>query len=289
MSAPSLLATSDLHVSHRGNQAVLDRIRPRADGDWLIVAGDVAEKVDTIEWALRTLRDRFEQVLWVPGNHELWTTADDEVTLRGAHRYDHLVELCRGLGVLTPEDPYPVWETDTESLVVAPLFLLYDYSFRPTGTTLQQAVDHAYDTHVVCTDEVLLHPDPHEDRRSWCRQRVEATLPRLEAIPEDASTVLISHWPLRHEPTLRLRYPQFAIWCGTELTSDWHRRFRAVAEVHGHLHIPVTDHVDGVPFEDVSLGYPREWKRYTTDPDPVHSIVPPAPERTFEELVRAHQ
>jgi hypothetical protein len=31
--------------------------------------------------------------------------------------------------------------------------------------------------------------------------------------------------------------------------------------VYGHLHIPrVTVH-DGVPFVEVSLGYPREWRR----------------------------
>jgi hypothetical protein len=26
-----------------------------------------------IEWALRTLAERFARVVWVPGNHELWT------------------------------------------------------------------------------------------------------------------------------------------------------------------------------------------------------------------------
>ncbi|MDR7303370.1 metallophosphoesterase family protein [Haloactinomyces albus] len=289
MSAPSLLATSDLHVSHRGNRAILDDIRPHSSADWLIVAGDVAENIETVTWALRTLRDRFEQVIWVPGNHELWATAGDDAGLRGVARYEHLVELCRDMGVLTPEDPYPVWESGGESVVIAPLFVLYDYSFRPPGQSVDEALAHAYDTRVVCSDEALLRPDPYETRQAWCKQRVAETLPRLEAIPEEYSTVLVSHWPLHPEPTLRLRYPQFAIWCGTELTADWHRRFRAVAEVHGHLHIPVTDRIDGVPFEEVSLGYPREWQRRTQDPDPLHSILPPAGERTFEEFVRAHR
>ncbi len=288
MPEPSLLATSDLHVSHRGNRAVLDGIEPRADGDWLIVAGDVAETVPTIEWALATLRDRFERVIWVPGNHELWSSGD-EVELRGVARYEHLVRMCRDLGVLTPEDPYPEFPAHTGPVVVAPLFLLYDYSFRPAGRSLDDALEHAYDTRVVCSDEALLRPDPYESRREWCRARVAATLPRLEAIPHDRPTVLVSHWPLHPAPTRRLRHPQFAIWCGTDLTADWHVRFRAAAEVHGHLHIPVTDVVDGVPFEDVSLGYPREWRRRTHEPEPLHSILPPAPERTFEQFVRAHR
>lgn len=289
MAAPSLLATSDLHVSHRDNRPVLDAIRPHTDEDWLIVAGDVAEKTDTIRWALGLLRERFAKVVWVPGNHELWTPADDEVPARGVERYDHLVRMCRELDVTTPEDPYPVWRDAEREVVVVPLFLLYDYSFRAPGTTAEEALEHAHETRVVCTDEVLLHPDPHESRTAWCHDRVRRTLPRLEAIPADLPTVLVSHWPLHRAPTRRLHYPQFGIWCGTELTADWHLRFRALAEVHGHLHIPVTDRVDGVPFEEVSLGYPREWRRRGGPGDPLHSILPPAGERTFEELVRAHR
>jgi len=48
--------------------------------------------------------------VWTPGNHELWTRRKDPVSLRGEERYLALVELCRGLGILTPEDPYPVWD-----------------------------------------------------------------------------------------------------------------------------------------------------------------------------------
>ena len=31
--------------------------------------------------------------------------------------------------------------------------------------------------------------------------------------------------------------------------------------VYGHLHIPRTTWYDGVRFEEVSVGYPREWRR----------------------------
>ena len=47
---------------------------------------------------------------------------------------------------------------------------------------------------------------------------------------------------------------------GTERTADWHLRFNAVEMVYGHLHIPRTTRHDGVRFDEVSLGYPREWK-----------------------------
>src|SRR5947207_2078207 len=104
-----LLAISDLHVSHPRNRRWVADLPPGAPGDWLLVAGDLAEKVEDIEWTLRTLRSRYGTVVWVPGNHDLWAHPRDPVKLRGEPRYQHLVALCRGLGVITPEDPYPVW------------------------------------------------------------------------------------------------------------------------------------------------------------------------------------
>src|SRR5260221_6666162 len=115
-------AVSDLHVRHGENREIVEGLRPRSAEDWLIVAGDVAERPDDVAWALALLRDRFARVIWVPGNHELWTRSKDPVPLRGEARYRHLVELCRGLDVLTPEDPFPVWEGPGGPAVVAPLF-----------------------------------------------------------------------------------------------------------------------------------------------------------------------
>jgi len=256
----SLLAVSDLHVGHRENRRFVEELRPGSERDWLLVAGDVAEKAADIEWALRTLSGRFETVVWVPGNHELWTTKDDPLQLRGLGRYQHLVEMCRGLGVVTPEDPYPVWQN---SVTIVPLFLLYDYSFLPDGTrTKDEGLAYAYQTGVVCTDEMLLHPDPHPTREDWCRARLDLTEQRLAARDTGLPTVLVNHFPLLRDPTRILRYPEFAMWCGTEQTADWHLKYDAAAVVYGHLHIPRSTVHDGVPFEEVSVGYPREWSRY---------------------------
>ena len=255
----SLLAVSDLHVGYAANREIVTGLRPESAADWLLVAGDVAERVADVEWALGLLRQRFAKVVWTPGNHELWTMRDDPVQLRGEERYRHLVEVCRRLDVVTPEDPYPVWTGTGGPAVVVPLFVHYDYSFRPPGaTTKEEGLELAYKSGVVCTDEAMLHPDPYPSADAWCRARVAETEPRLAAL--DTPVVLVNHYPLVREPTNRLRYPEFAQWCGTELTADWHVRFRAAAVVYGHLHIPRTTYHDGVRFDEVSIGYPREWR-----------------------------
>jgi hypothetical protein len=272
----TLWATSDLHVGYPENRRIVaEDLVPADPGDWLIVAGDVAEKAADVEWALATLAGRFERVIWSPGNHELWTHKQDPLTLRGQDRYDHLVAACRRLGVLTPEDDYPTWTGAGGPVTVAPLFLLYDYTFRMPGIhTAEQALEVAYAAGVVCTDEMMLHPDPLPSRPAWCAARVGATEARLAALPAGTRTVLVNHWPMTRLPTRILRHPEFAIWCGTERTADWHVRFGAAAVVYGHLHIPRTTYEDGVRFEEVSLGYPREWKRHSIRRGLLREVLP---------------
>ncbi|GAA2909697.1 metallophosphoesterase [Streptosporangium fragile] len=271
----SLLAISDLHIGYRENRRIVEEMRPVSASDWLLVAGDVSEKVSDVAWALGTLRERFAAVVWAPGNHELWTHPGDPVQLRGEERYRHLVEVCRNLGVVTPEDPYPIWEGPEGPVAVAPLFTLYDYTFRvPGAATKEEALALAYEKGVVCTDEMLLHPDPYPSRDAWCEARITETERRLAERPAGVPTVLVNHYPLVREPTLILRHPEFAIWCGTERTADWHLRFDARTVVYGHLHIPRTTWHDGVRFEEVSLGYPREWRPRPTVPGRLRRVLP---------------
>ena len=168
---PGLFGVSDLHVGHAQNRPYVENLVPQSEGDWLIVAGDVGEFAGDIEWALGLLSSRFAKVIWAPGNHELWTHSRETLELRGVERYEYLVAMCRRLGVVTPEDPYPIWEPGTgPPVVIAPLLLLYDYSFRPDGATSKaEGLAQAYAAGIVCTDEVLLHPDPYPEHRRVVR------------------------------------------------------------------------------------------------------------------------
>jgi 3',5'-cyclic AMP phosphodiesterase CpdA len=269
-----LFAISDLHVDHAENRDIVQRLAPESERDWLIVCGDVADSIAEVEWTLGLLCERFATVLWTPGNHELLTYPNDPVPLRGEERYLHLVEICRRLGVHTPEDPFPLWEGAAGPVRVAPLFLLYDYSFgRNVAPSSAEALRLAHEAGVVCIDEFLLHPDPHPSRAAWCEARVAETLRRLEEVDDATPTVLAAHFPLISAPTQVLRHPEFAQWCGTVRTATWHRDFRAAAVVYGHLHIPRTTWHDGVRFEEVSLGYPRE-RRHRTGPHLPRRILP---------------
>ena len=116
-----LLAISDLHVGYPQNRDLADGLRPEDPDDWLIEAGDVGERFTDIGYVLATLAGRFARVIWTPGNHELWTHPGDPVRLRGVARYEALVTACRRFGVVTPEDPFPVWPGPGGPVTIAPV------------------------------------------------------------------------------------------------------------------------------------------------------------------------
>jgi hypothetical protein len=254
-----LLAISDLHLNYEVNRQALLELLPRP-GDWLILAGDVGDSPEHLEFALATLAPRFRQVVWVPGNHDLWTIPGSTHGLRGVELYEHQVELCRSYGALTPEDPFATWDGLGQSCVIAPLFLLYDYSFRPDDVPLECALEWAADSGVMGADEGFLHPDPYPSRSAWCEARCRQTEERLARLPHGLPVVLVNHFPLRRDLVRVPIAPRFSLWCGTRRTEDWHTRYHALAVVSGHLHVRATDWRDGVRFEECSLGYPRQWQ-----------------------------
>ena len=254
----NLWAISDLHVGYEENRRAVAALEACPE-DWLIIAGDTGETPAHLDFVLKSLVPRFAQIVWTVGNHDLWTPQSLPQERRGVAHYQRLVRLCRSYGVLTPEDPYAVWPGEGPRTAIVPTFALYDYSFRPEGVDEGAAVAWAAAAGVRCADEDLLNPSPFASRQAWCAARIAHTQQRLEAIPEDTRLILVNHWPLRHEHGVPPRIPRFSIWCGTEATEDWHCRYGVDTVVYGHLHLRSTRERDGVTFEEVSLGYPRQW------------------------------
>ena len=70
-----LWAIADLHVGFAENREAVEATPSHPD-DWLIVAGDAGDTPAQLDIVLRTLTPRFRQLVWVPGNHDLWTPRD---------------------------------------------------------------------------------------------------------------------------------------------------------------------------------------------------------------------
>ncbi|MGH9383313.1 MAG: metallophosphoesterase family protein [Vicinamibacterales bacterium] len=255
-----LWAISDLHVGYAENRQAVEAL-PAHPEDWLIIAGDTGETPAHLELVLRALVPRFAQIIWTPGNHDLWTPASWPRDRRGIAHYDRLVALCRRRKILTPEDDFVRWPGEGPLRFIVPTFVLFDYSFRPDAVSRADAVAWAAQGGVRSADEDLLAPDPYATRDDWCAARVEATEARLDRLPVDSRTILVNHFPLRKELAVLPRIPRFSIWCGTTKTHDWPRRYRIDVAVYGHLHLRSTTTINRTRFEEVSLGYPRQWNQ----------------------------
>ncbi len=254
-----LWAISDLHVAYDENRDAVDRLQQRP-GDWLVLAGDTGETIAHLDYVLARVTDRFERVVWTPGNHDLWTPRGWPGSARGLAHYERLVNHCQRRGVLTPEDGFATWPGTSVPTMIAPVFTLYDYSFRPDAVSHTNAVAWAAEDGIRCADESLLAPDPFPSREAWCHARVTSTHARLSEVPGGTRLVLAGHFPLRRDLAVLPRIPRFSIWCGTRLTETWHQSFPVEVVVSGHLHMRSTQWRDGVRFEEVSLGYPKQWR-----------------------------
>lgn len=264
-----LLAISDLHVGYPANREIVEALRPEHDDDWLLVAGDVAERTTDITWALSTLKQHFSTVIWLPGNHELWTPPDDPVQLRGDARYRHLVDDARRLGVITPRIRTRCGKARADPSPSSPC----SCSTTTPGATAPPAPAPRTRRWPRPARQASSAPTRCSCTPTRCPAATTGAAPgsprppmRLDALDPDLPTVLANHWPLHREPTAVLHYPEFALWCGTEQTEQWHTRYRATEVVYGHLHIPRVIWRDGVRFTEVSLGYPREWGKRPAGP-----------------------
>ncbi|GAB7342104.1 hypothetical protein MBLNU457_g0377t1 [Dothideomycetes sp. NU457] len=221
--------------------------------------------------------------------------ASDDRDLRGEAKYKQCVSLCHEYDILTPEDDFGIWDagaatsgeviavspleaadplvakakaTESETqqnALICPVFALYDYSFRPPEVLAGDARAWAAEKDLVATDEALLHPDPWPSKEAWCADLVKRFEARLEAAKtraqaEGLKMVIVNHWPLKQQLAYLPSVPRFSIWCGTTATEDWAQRFGADVVVGGHIHIRRTDWIQGVRYEECSLGYPRQWE-----------------------------
>ena len=70
---PRIFAISDLHVDFPENRRhMLSLASHDYLDDTLIIAGDVSDSLSRLEQLLVSLQQKFRQIAYVPGNHELW-------------------------------------------------------------------------------------------------------------------------------------------------------------------------------------------------------------------------
>ncbi|MEQ8953917.1 MAG: metallophosphoesterase family protein [Gammaproteobacteria bacterium] len=124
-----VFAVSDIHADYSENlQWISSLDRSAYQDDVLILAGDVSDDMATLSRVLSVTSETFAQVLFVPGNHELWVQREDfDCSLE---KFAAVMELCRNQRVTT--EPVVLG-----GIAFIPLLGWYDYSFAVPGRELR--------------------------------------------------------------------------------------------------------------------------------------------------------
>jgi Icc-related predicted phosphoesterase len=232
---------SDLHVDFDVNSQWVDGLSS-ADytDDVLIVAGDISDSLRSLERTLASLVAKFETVLFIPGNHELWVIRQRETDTSFA-KFDQVNQVALEAGALT--------SFTTPEVSIVPLWGWYDYSFGALTPSLYQE----------WSDFQACRWPPGIDAGD-----VASRLDQLndtEAPMHSAMLISFSHFVPRidimpgyipeHQQRL---YPVL----GTVRLEHRIRQLGSQIHVYGHSHVNRTIAIDGVTYINNAFGYPHE-------------------------------
>jgi predicted phosphodiesterase len=226
-----IFAISDLHTDFRENRLLLQRLAGRDySRDVLVVAGDVADRLDTLRETLTFLRGLFREVWFVPGNHELWVRNDPRDSVE---KFAAVLETCARAGVRTsPGRAAGHW--------IVPLFSWYEESFDSGDEGVREELEAWSDFYFCRWPEHAANPAEHFAALNARRlRRFEGPVltfshfvPRAELVP-----------PVRH-----LTFKGLPKVAGSALIERQLREAGSTVHVYGHTHLMGDRVIDGVRY-----------------------------------------
>jgi hypothetical protein len=259
-----LAFTSDLHVDHHGD--VVDHITRQAMAEAvevLLVAGDVTPLLDRARRVLAHFRQYLPRVVYVPGNHDLWTSAGSPDSRT---RYEEtLPELCAAVGVdYLPAGP----------IVLGDVTLLgqtgwYDYSLRDPALDVPLAAYERGSLGQLSWSDKHFISWPDLDDRGLTALMATRLRADLDAAPRDRPAWVVTHMLPFAELVVRRPLPWGFIGgflgasvLGEEIVKAAAAGLEVTQVVSGHTHFrrSVTIEAGGrsFPAETSPIGYPRE-------------------------------
>jgi predicted phosphodiesterase len=252
-----IFAVSDLHTDFKANRLVLDELtRSGYSRDTLLVAGDIADRLEVIEDTLALLKSRFAKVFYTPGNHELWVRFDAHDSVA---KLKKVIELSERLGIETgPAKAEGVW--------VVPLFSWYEARFAG-GEGADEEELRAWADFYFCK-----WPPEMSSVSEYFRDLNAGRLRSYEG-----EVITLSHFLPRRDllPGVDgLRFKGLLKVAGSGWLDAQVRALNSSVHVFGHSHINCDRVMDGVRYVQNALRYPSE--RGASVPS-LKLIWPPAP------------
>jgi predicted phosphodiesterase len=231
-----IFALSDVHVDYDANAQWISGLSS-VDyvDDVLILAGDVSDSLAQLDRTLETLARRFRQVLFVPGNHDVWVIRD-QPNLTSFEKFEQVCVVAERCGASMK--PF-----SREGVGIVPLLGWYDYSF---GLPSSRLGDFWMDYHA------CRWPSDYE-MHDVARHFDQAN---PQSVPRQDLLISFSHFLPRID-LLHHRGPFDPVLGSTRLDEQV-RVLKSQIHVYGHSHVNRRVQIDGVTYVNNAFGYPRE-------------------------------
>lgn len=238
-----IYAISDIHVDFPENKSWLNNLS-YADykEDILILAGDITHIEQLFEHALKNLKKRFLEVIFVPGNHDLWVNKNHSAN--SIDKFELIHNIADDCGIYM--EPF-----HTSSLSIIPLFGWFDYSFgQPSKSAMAEWADFAackwpmyYDENHI-TQYFLSLNTQFIELKNDKKHIISFShfLPRIDLMP--------GYIPQKYKSL----YPMF----GTTHLEKQIRELRPKIHVYGHSHVNNSVRKGGTLYINNAFGYPYE-------------------------------
>lgn len=237
-----VFAISDLHADYPENLLwILQLSNADYQQDVLVLAGDVTDSLEILAQVLRALRAKFREVMFVPGNHELWIHNDDlDCSLE---KFRVIASLCEAEGIRQS-----VHSCGEVSFV--PLYSWYDFSFGEPDRHLRRAWRDfkacVWPTELVDSAAVNRHflamNEPVLDTKNSTVISFSHFLPRIDVMPK------------RIPQERRRVYPVL----GSEALGEQVKKLQPHIHIYGHSHVNQSIELESIRYVNNAFAYPKE-------------------------------
>ena len=281
--AMQVYAISDVHADFRDNLRQIEQLsRHSYAADALIVAGDVSHEREVLRRTFAIFLERFREVFFVPGNHELWIREGQHPS--SVEKFQEVIRLCDSLGVHTEAQ---VIGSGEEQVCVVPLFSWYTRPGEGSDSLYRERPIQEPAESVWADDYLVKWPKTGGFRP--IQYFLDLNAERVNAASRHGNCISFSHFLPRQDlmfaapGELRHAAPDpgravfnFSSVAGSTLIDEQIRQLGSRLHVYGHQHRNRRRLYDGVWYVPNCLGYPQERRdRVIQDPGEILQSVWP--------------
>lgn len=239
-----VFALSDLHADYPENfQWILELSNVDYQQDVLVLAGDVTDDLQVLAQVFQALRSKFREVMFVPGNHELWVQND--VVDCSLEKFALIGQLCAVEGIRQTAYVYG-------DVSIVPLYSWYDFSFGEPDRHLRRAWRDfracAWPADLPDSAAVNRHflamNTPVLNTRNTTLISFSHFLPRIDVMPERIPLQRRRVYPVLGSVDLGLQVK--------ELQADIH--------IYGHSHVNQSIELENIRYVNNAFAYPNEQR-----------------------------